>query len=45
VEASGIDYLLCRLAFGSLALADSLQSVALMQHEVMPQVAQAEVTA
>ncbi len=36
VEASGINYLLCRLAFGNLTLEQSLQSVALIQHEIMP---------
>lgn len=36
VEASGINYLLCRIVFGNLTLEQSLQSVALMEHEVMP---------
>ena len=36
IEASGINYLVCRLAFGNLSLEQSLQSVALLQHEIMP---------
>ena len=37
IEASGINYLVCRLAFGNLTLEQSLQSVALLQHEIMPE--------
>lgn len=36
IAESGINYLVCRLAFGNLTLEQSLQSVALLQHEVMP---------
>ncbi|MSR14571.1 MAG: LLM class flavin-dependent oxidoreductase [Gammaproteobacteria bacterium] len=35
-EAAGINYLLCRFAFGNLPQAMSLQSVALMRREIMP---------
>ncbi len=36
IEESGVNYLLCRLAFGNLTLEQSLQSVAFMQHEIIP---------
>jgi alkanesulfonate monooxygenase SsuD/methylene tetrahydromethanopterin reductase-like flavin-dependent oxidoreductase (luciferase family) len=36
ISEAGINYLVCRLAFGNLTLEQSLQSVALLQHEVMP---------
>ncbi len=36
IETAGINYLLCRLAFGNLPKAVSLQSVALMAREIMP---------
>ena len=36
IKESGVNYLLCRLAFGDLTMEESLQSVALMQHEIMP---------
>jgi alkanesulfonate monooxygenase SsuD/methylene tetrahydromethanopterin reductase-like flavin-dependent oxidoreductase (luciferase family) len=36
IEESGVNYLLCRLAFGNLTMEESMQSVALMQHEIMP---------
>ena len=36
IAESGINYLVCRLAFGNLTLEQSLQSVALLQHEIMP---------
>ena len=36
VSAAGINYLLCRMAFGNLPRAASLQSVYLMQREIMP---------
>lgn len=42
IPASGINYLLCRLAFGNLTFEQSMQSVALMQHEVMPAFAMRE---
>lgn len=36
IDQSGINYLLCRLAFGNLTLAQSLESVQLLQHEIIP---------
>jgi len=39
IETAGINYLLCRLAFGDLPVARSLQSVAYMESEVMPALA------
>lgn len=36
IEEAGVNYLLCRLAFGDLPLSVSMQSVAFMQSEVMP---------
>tara|TARA_R110002096_G_scaffold19654_17_gene65547 strand:+ start:538 stop:1545 length:1008 start_codon:yes stop_codon:yes gene_type:complete len=36
IETAGINYLLCRLAFGNLSVEQSLHSVALMREEVMP---------
>jgi hypothetical protein len=42
IEASGVNYLLCRIAFGNLTLEQSLQSVALIQHEIMPAFAMRE---
>jgi len=39
IETAGINYLLCRLAFGNLPVEQSLQSVALMHEEVMPALA------
>lgn len=36
LEASGINYLLCRLAFGNLTRAQSLRSVELISREIMP---------
>jgi alkanesulfonate monooxygenase SsuD/methylene tetrahydromethanopterin reductase-like flavin-dependent oxidoreductase (luciferase family) len=36
IDAAGINYLLCRLAFGNLPLAVSLRSVQLMEREIMP---------
>ena len=35
-DAAGINYGLCRLAFGDLPMAASLQTVALLEREVMP---------
>lgn len=43
IDDAGVNYLLCRLAFGNLTLEQSLQSVALLQHEVMPAFALREV--
>ncbi|MEM7542266.1 MAG: LLM class flavin-dependent oxidoreductase [Pseudomonadota bacterium] len=39
IERSGINYLLCRLAFGDLTVEQSLYSVLQMQHEIMPEFA------
>ena len=39
IETAGINYLLCRLAFGNLSVEQSLHSVALMREEVMPALA------
>ena len=39
VEQAGINYLLCRLAFGDLPKSASLQSIALLEQEIMPAVA------
>jgi alkanesulfonate monooxygenase SsuD/methylene tetrahydromethanopterin reductase-like flavin-dependent oxidoreductase (luciferase family) len=36
IETAGINYLLCRLAFGNLPVEQSLESVALMRDEIMP---------
>lgn len=36
IEASGINYLLCRLAFGTLPVELSLQSAAYLQDEIIP---------
>ena len=36
IEEAGVNYLLGRLAFGNLPLAASMQSVSLMQTEIMP---------
>ncbi len=36
IEAAGVNYLLCRLAFGDLPKEASMQSVTLMQSEIMP---------
>jgi alkanesulfonate monooxygenase SsuD/methylene tetrahydromethanopterin reductase-like flavin-dependent oxidoreductase (luciferase family) len=36
IERSGINYLLCRLAFGDLPVEQSLQSTACLQDEVIP---------
>lgn len=36
LDESGISYLLCRIAFGNLALEQSLRSVALLRGEIMP---------
>lgn len=36
VDEAGVNYLLCRLAFGDLPKETSLQSVALLQQEIMP---------
>jgi hypothetical protein len=41
VEEAGINYLLGRLAFGNLALECSLRSVELLEHEVLPALAEA----
>jgi len=41
VAACGINYLMCRLAFGDLPYEASLRSVELLAREVMPQVKQA----
>jgi alkanesulfonate monooxygenase SsuD/methylene tetrahydromethanopterin reductase-like flavin-dependent oxidoreductase (luciferase family) len=35
-KETGINYLLCRLAFGNLTLQQSLKSVGLMEQEIMP---------
>ena len=36
IKAAGINYLVSRLAFGELSLEASMQSVALLEHEVIP---------
>lgn len=36
IDSAGINYLLCRLAFGNLPVETSLQSVAYMRDEIMP---------
>lgn len=36
IETAGVNYLLCRIAFGNLPLETSLRSVALMRDEIMP---------
>ena len=36
IEEAGVNYLLCRLAFGDLAKEMSMQSVTLMQSEIIP---------
>jgi alkanesulfonate monooxygenase SsuD/methylene tetrahydromethanopterin reductase-like flavin-dependent oxidoreductase (luciferase family) len=36
IETAGVNYLLCRIAFGDLPMEESLQTVALLQHEIMP---------
>ena len=36
IDAAGVNYLLCRLAFGTLPFEASMQSVALMRDEIMP---------
>jgi alkanesulfonate monooxygenase SsuD/methylene tetrahydromethanopterin reductase-like flavin-dependent oxidoreductase (luciferase family) len=41
VEACGINYLMCRLAFGDLPYECSLESIELLAREVMPRVRQA----
>jgi alkanesulfonate monooxygenase SsuD/methylene tetrahydromethanopterin reductase-like flavin-dependent oxidoreductase (luciferase family) len=38
VEGCGINYLMCRLAFGDLSFEHSMQSIELLRGEVMPQV-------
>lgn len=40
LETAGVNYLLCRLAFGNLPLAQSLNSVAMMRDVVMPALAE-----
>jgi len=42
IETAGINYLMCRLAFGSLPVEQSLQSVACMQNDIMPALAHLE---
>jgi alkanesulfonate monooxygenase SsuD/methylene tetrahydromethanopterin reductase-like flavin-dependent oxidoreductase (luciferase family) len=41
VESCGINYLMCRLAFGDLAFEDSMRSIELFVRDVMPQVKRA----
>lgn len=36
LRTSGVNYLLCRIAFGKLPFEQSLQTVRLMQHEIIP---------
>ena len=36
IEQSGVNYLLCRFAFGDLTLQESMRSVELFAAEVMP---------
>ena len=36
IEQSGVNYLLCRFAFGDLSLEESRRSVGLFASEVMP---------
>lgn len=36
IEEAGVNYLLCRIAFGDLTQAASMQTVGLMQAEIMP---------
>jgi alkanesulfonate monooxygenase SsuD/methylene tetrahydromethanopterin reductase-like flavin-dependent oxidoreductase (luciferase family) len=41
-NTAGVNYFLCRLAFGNLPIASSLRSVELMKREIMPAFATAE---
>jgi hypothetical protein len=41
IEKSGINYLLCRLAFGSLSHEQSARSIELFGEQVMPRVKRA----
>jgi hypothetical protein len=36
IEATGVNYLVCRIAFGDMALEDSLRSLELFAGHVMP---------
>ena len=41
VAEAGVNYLVCRLAFGDMALAESLRSLELLAGHVMPELASA----
>ena len=37
IAETGVNYLVCRLAFGDMALAESLRSLELFARQVMPE--------